>query len=112
MQTSEDRPAFGGVDTKRDADRFKLYFGPDVSPVCRVGDKLDCVSRGRGIIVNSTPDAPIQWQFRSGSGKPSCILCGDLIRAVKAESGIAVDHQWASAPRPCVPGGRPWMCPG
>lgn len=39
-------------------------------------------------------DAPIPWPFRKGQGRPSCILCGDLIRAVKTESEIAVAHHW------------------
>lgn len=78
----------------RDADRFKLYFGPYVPPRCRVGDKLACEYRGREVVVGGMTDAPIQWPYRKGPGHHSCIVCGDLIRAVQTESEIAVAHHW------------------
>src|SRR4051812_42896691 len=78
----------------RDADRFKLYYGPYVAPRCRVGDKLPCEYRGREVVVGGLTDAPIQWPYRKGVGRRSCIVCGDLIRAVQTESEIAVAHHW------------------
>ncbi|WP_165227539.1 hypothetical protein [Aquisphaera insulae] len=39
-------------------------------------------------------NAPIQWPIRKGLGRHSCILCGDLIRALRTESDIAVSHHW------------------
>ena len=82
----------------RDADRYKLYFGPYRPPKCRVGDKLPCEYRGREVVVRGMTDAPIQWPYRKGPGHHSCIVCGDLIRAVQTESEIAVAHHWGVTP--------------
>lgn len=81
-----------------DADRFRLHHGPYVPPKCKVGDKLPCEYRGREMTVAGMTDAPIQWPFRKGPGQPSCIVCGDLIRAVQLESEIAVAHHWGVNP--------------
>ena len=77
-----------------DADRLKLHYGPYAPPKCRVGDKLPCEYRGREMVVGGMTDARIQWPYRKGIGRPSCIVCGDLIRAVQVESAIAVAHHW------------------
>ncbi len=82
----------------RDADRYRLHHGPYAPPSCRVGDKLPCEYRGREVVVGGITEAPIQWPYRKGVGRPSCIVCGDLIRAVQAESEIAVAHHWGVSP--------------
>lgn len=82
----------------RDADRYKLHHGPYVPPRCRVGDKLPCEYRGREVVVGGITDAPVQWPYRKGVGRHSCIVCGDLIRAVQTESEIAVAHHWGVSP--------------
>jgi hypothetical protein len=48
--------------------------------------------------VGGITDAPVQWPYRKGVGRPSCIVCGDLIRAVQTESEIAVAHHWGVSP--------------
>jgi hypothetical protein len=45
--------------------------------------------------VGGLTDAPIQWPYgRRPGGRPSLILCEDLVRAVEAESSSAVAHHW------------------
>ena len=77
-----------------DSERFKLLYGPYQPPKCRVGDKLPCEYRGREVTVRAMTDAPIQWPATRGGLRASPIVCGDLIRAVRAESEIAVVHHW------------------
>jgi hypothetical protein len=76
--------------------RFKLLFSPYKMPRCKIGGTLKCRRRGKVPVV-AISDAPISWPMtrnRNGTGKPSLILCGDLVRAVKRESEIAVAHHW------------------
>ncbi len=77
-----------------DSDRFRLLYGPYVPPKCRLGDKLACEYRGREVRFLCLTDAPIQWPSAVARGSMSPILCGDLIRAVRLESEIAVAHHW------------------
>ena len=77
-----------------DSERFKLLYGPYVAPKCRLGDKLPCEYRGREVTVKGMTDAPIQWPCARRNGNASPILCGDLIRAVRTESEIAVAYHW------------------
>jgi hypothetical protein len=79
----------------RDADRYKLRFGPYRAPRCRVGRWLTCAVRGRVRVV-AISDAPIPWpQCRvTRGGRPSLIVCGDLLRAIRRESNQAVAAWW------------------
>jgi hypothetical protein len=45
----------------RDADRFKLLFGPYRSPRVRVGRILTCEAGDADVIVVGYSDAPIPW---------------------------------------------------
>ena len=77
-------------------ERVKLLFGPYRTPKCKVGHRLRYVMRGK-ITVAGLSDAPIQWPYvpqPGGNGYRSLILCGDLIRAVRRESKVAVAHWW------------------
>jgi hypothetical protein len=77
-----------------DAERFKLLFGPYRSPRCRVGKRLRCVLRGE-LVVRGISDALIPWpQAKSRWGRMFLIVCGDLVKAVRRESVIAVAHWW------------------
>jgi len=77
-----------------DSERFKLLYGPYVPPECRVGDKLSCEYRGREVTVCGISDGPIQWPSLRRRWPHSLIVCGDLIRALRSESEIAVAHHW------------------
>jgi hypothetical protein len=81
-----------------DSERYKLLYGPYVPPKCRIGDKLACEFRGREVKVRLMTDAPIQWPAHRGGLLPAVIVCGDLIRAVRVESEIAVAHHWGVSP--------------
>ena len=43
-------------------------------------------------------DAPMQWPYAKKPGYHSCIVCGDLIRAVQSESEISVAYHWGVTP--------------
>jgi hypothetical protein len=76
--------------------RFKLLFGPYRMPHCKIGRWLKCRRRGKVKVV-AISDAPISWPMTRnsrGCGVLSLILCGDLIRAVQYESGVAIAHHW------------------
>jgi hypothetical protein len=77
-----------------DIERYKLLFGPYRSPRCRVGKRLRCVVRG-DLVVRGISDAPILWPQAKGlGGKMHLIVCGDLVKAVRKESEIAVAYWW------------------
>ena len=75
-------------------DRYRLLFGPYRQPRCRLGSKLFCELRG-WVKVTRISDAPVPWPMTTKrGGKPSLILCGDLVRAVRREANQAVAHFW------------------
>src|SRR6516164_2650967 len=77
-------------------ERVKLLFGPYRTPKCKVGRHLRCIMRGK-VTVAGLSDALIQWPYvpqPGGNGYRSLILCGDLVRAVRRESEVAVAHWW------------------
>ena len=79
-----------------DAERFKLLHAPYRPPRCRVGGKLFCLVRG-WVTVLQISAGPIPWPVAKGpgrGGRPSLVLCGDLVKAVTRESEIAVGHHW------------------
>src|SRR3954471_2641361 len=78
-------------------DRLLLLHGPYRSPRVRRGDKLFCEIRGT-VTVGGYTDAPIPWPRVRKGGNPCLILCGDLVRAVRAESAQAVAHHWGVSP--------------
>ena len=77
-----------------DSERFKLLYGPYEVPECKLGDKLLCEYRDREVTVKGMTDALIQWPCTSRSKRRSPIVCGDLVRAIRTESEIAVAHHW------------------
>lgn len=77
-----------------DADRYKLLCGPYVAPKCKRGDILTCEARGRDVRVGQMSDGLIQWPCALKTGRRSLIVCGDLARAVRTESEIAICHHW------------------
>jgi hypothetical protein len=81
-----------------DSERYKLLYGPYVPPKCHMGDKLACEHRGREVTVRRMTDARIQWPATHGGPPSTVIVCGDLIRAVRVESAIAVAFHWGVSP--------------
>jgi hypothetical protein len=77
-----------------DAERFQLLHGPYRQPRYRLGGKLFCERRG-WVPATRISDAPIPWPLTTGRcRRPSLILCGDLVQAVRRESATAVAHWW------------------
>jgi hypothetical protein len=80
----------------RDADRYKLLFGPYQMPNCKVGGWLTCEVRGR-VKVCAMSNARIQWPLTrrcDGFGRPMLIVTAELARAVRFESNQAVAYWW------------------
>ena len=77
-----------------DSERYKLLYGPYEVPKCRLGDKLVCEYRDREVTVKGMTDARIQWPCARRSVRRSPIVCGDLVRAIRTESEMAVAYHW------------------
>lgn len=75
-------------------DTTKLLYGPYYAPKCKRGDKLECKVRGEEVVVGGLTDARIQWPRVLKTGKRSLIVCGDLVRAIRTESELAICHHW------------------
>ena len=71
--------------------KVKLLFGPYNPPRTRRGKFLFCEIGGT-VKVGGFSDGPIPWPIKWGTN--SIILCGDLVRAVRQESALAVAHHW------------------
>lgn len=82
----------------RDADRYKLLYGPYHAPRCRLGKKLLCKRRG-WVRVTRMSSGPIQWPMTTERRGKAFILCGDLARAVRRESSVAVCYWWGVTPQ-------------
>lgn len=68
-----------------------LLAGPYHVPEVRLGDYLDDEIYGR-VEVGGWSNGRIPWPRRKKTGKHSLILCGDLVRAVRTESALAVEY--------------------
>ena len=78
------------------ANNTKLIFGPYRPPRCRIGGHLRCAIRGV-VIVRGMSDTPIQWPITHRHAidkRPSLILCGDMVKAIRQESASAVAHHF------------------
>lgn len=79
-------------------ERFKLLHGPYKPPPVGIGDWLECEAHGQ-LRVRKWSKGIIPWPMgcrgkgRAGS-RPTYILCGDLVRAVRRESAEAIKHWW------------------
>lgn len=82
----------------RHAFSFKLLHGPYSRPPCRVGEKLHCKIRGRKVVIGGMTKTPIPWPYTlEPTGRPSPILCGDLVRALRREAFAAIGHHWGAS---------------
>jgi hypothetical protein len=76
-----------------DRDRFKLLHGPYKPPRCRIGLKLFCELRG-WVTVRGMSAGRIAWPRTKVKRAWAFVLCGDLAKAVRRESAIAICHWW------------------
>jgi hypothetical protein len=79
-----------------DAGPPPLLFGPYQPPQTRPGERLFCEVRG-SVVVRRFSDGPIPWPRARFPGNPF-VICGDLVRALRQESEIAVAHWWGVSP--------------
>jgi hypothetical protein len=79
--------------SREEEERFRLLHGPYYPPRTHRGAFLFCEWRGT-VRVGGYSDAPIPWPYAMRTGYRSLILCGDLVRAVKLESELAVAYHW------------------
>ena len=77
----------------RQSDRVKLHFGPYTSPTCKLGQEVRCAIRGQ-VAVKGFTRARIRWPYHRPKSEPMLVICGDLERAVRLESILAVAHWW------------------
>ena len=75
-----------------DPDRFCL-LGTYRTPRFRYGRQVFCELRGWVTIVGLR-EAPIPWPVGKRGRATTLILYGDLVRAVRRESAVAVAHAW------------------
>src|SRR4029077_7533342 len=81
-----------------DADRFRLLYGPYLTPRCRLGKKLFCEIRG-WVPVRRISAGRIPWPQTIVGRSLAFILCGDLVKAVRRESNQAVCRWWGVMPQ-------------
>lgn len=74
-----------------DEDRFKLVGGPYYPPAVRRDAWLMDEERGN-VCVGGYSEGRIPWPRVKKTGTASLILCGDLVRAVKTESALAIKY--------------------
>ncbi len=83
-----------------DRERFKLLHGPYTPPRYQLGKVLFCEIRG-WCVVKAVTRGRIPWPMVTPRGQSglSIALCGDLVRAIKRESNLAVCHWWGVTPQ-------------
>jgi DNA-binding Xre family transcriptional regulator len=79
-------------------DRTRLLYGPYHPPRVKRDQTLRCVIRGK-VRVAGFGDGRIPWPFAAnvnngGRGPGVYIVCGDLVRALRRESALAIQHWW------------------
>ena len=80
----------------RQSDRVKLHFGPYRTPRYKLGQTVQCAIRGK-VVISGVTKGRILWQFCRPRSRLALIVHGDLEKAVRRESAIAVGHWWGVA---------------
>src|SRR3954451_13297889 len=84
-----------------DADRYQLLHGPYTPLPLRRGDRAACLVRGAEVVVIGWSEAPIPWPRCRAVGRlGACglLVDGELARAVRSESSLAIQHWWGVKP--------------
>jgi hypothetical protein len=74
-------------------DPTHLLYGPDRSPRTRVGKKLFDEVRG-WVVVRKMSAGRIPLPMGGPARRPGFVLTGDLVRALRTESNIAITYWW------------------
>jgi hypothetical protein len=73
-----------------------LLFGPYSTPLFEYGEPIDCAIRG-SVIACGLSSGRIPWpigKLYRGARARFLIVTGDLVRAIRMESGVAISHWW------------------
>ncbi len=94
---SKDRPMTADTPTSVATINHLLLGAPYTSPLVIPGDWLVDELEG-AVEVGGFTDGLFRWPTRKRSGRPSPILCGDLLRAVRTECAESVQFWWGFSP--------------
>ncbi|HCG1082800.1 TPA: hypothetical protein NJF95_005248 [Pseudomonas aeruginosa] len=94
---SKDRPMTADTPTSVATINHLLLGAPYTSPLVIPGDWLVDELEG-AVEVGGFTDDLFRWPTRKRSGRPSPILCGDLLRAVRTECAESVQFWWGFSP--------------
>src|SRR5476651_580495 len=79
--------------TMKQKDRVKLRFGPYRTPRFKYGNVVFCERAGE-VTLCGLSSGRIPWPMcRRGKSK-AIALVGDLVKAVRQESSVAIQHWW------------------
>jgi hypothetical protein len=84
-------------DSKEQEEKVRFVGGPYAPPFVPTGGWLECKLRGK-LQVNGYTNALIPWPVAVGHRK-QLIVCGDLVRALKTESRLAVVFHFGISPQ-------------
>jgi hypothetical protein len=79
-----------------DNQRFKLLFGPYATPRFKYGKPMVCTIRG-SVIACGLSSGLIPWPIgkrNNGARSRFLIVMGDLEKAIRKESSVAICHWW------------------
>jgi len=79
----------------------RLHFGPYRPPRLRPGQSADCRLRG-AVVITGHSAAPLRWPWccrPDGRGGAGPLVDAGLLRALRAEAGVAVAYWWGVTPR-------------
>lgn len=74
--------------------KHELFFGPYRSFPCAVGQRIWDMRFGEYLTVGHIHQCPIGKWPAAVQRRGTLILCGDLIKAVRKETSLAVQHWW------------------
>jgi hypothetical protein len=87
------------VPANPDARSYLIRFGPYRPPKVRIGEQTQCEIRGLVEVADWSDRGDIMWPRARTTTKRGLIVAGDLVRALRQETELAVSKLWGVAPR-------------
>ena len=85
-------------DSTKQEEKVRFVGGPYTPQLVDVGGRLRCKLRGMLTVAGYT-NALIPWPVAVGNSSKQVILCGDLLKALKTESCVAVAFHFGLSPQ-------------